>query len=215
MIVLAASIVKGSRAAGSRAAPMVLAHNVDMMKTSRLARPLAGYRFACAFVLGTAMVGAGVSSLAGGDGAVSAQAQDPCALLTASEIQPLAAKANIGDGVPNSTPAIGSISCRYAWGVGVNRLTVNVNVTEASRMFPGLSPDQIKQRLVESVRVGSADAIIPDVGDAAVFKADSPYYASATASVKGRILEVHVDGAVAREKRDQVISLLKSAVSRL
>jgi hypothetical protein len=35
------------------------------------------------------------------------------------------------------------------------------------------------------------------------------------ASLKGKILEVHVDGQVARDKKDQVISLLKTAASRL
>jgi hypothetical protein len=161
------------------------------------------------------MVGAGVSGPAGGAGTVSAQALNPCALLTVSEIQPLAAKASVGDGVSSSLQAFGSVSCRYTWGVGVNRLKLDVIVNEASRMFPGMSPDQIKQRLLESVRVGPADEVISDVGEAAVFKSDSPFYASATASLKGRILEVNVDGFVARERKDQVIALLKSAVSRL
>jgi len=160
------------------------------------------------------MVGAGVSGPAGGAGTVSAQALNPCALLTVSEIQPLAAKASVGDGVSSSLQAFGSVSCRYTWGVGVNRLKLDVIVNEASRMFPGMSPDQIKQRLLESVRVGP-DEVIPDVGEAAVFKSDSPFYSSATASLKGRILEVNVDGFVARERKDQVIALLKSALSRL
>jgi len=91
---------------------------------------------------------------------------------------------------------------------------VNVVVTDQSRMFPGLGADQVKQRFVASVRAGTADAIIPDVGQVAVFKADSPYYANATASVKGSIIEVQVDGLVARDKKDVVISLLKSAVGK-
>jgi hypothetical protein len=33
--------------------------------------------------------------------------------------------------------------------------------------------------------------------------------------MKGRILQVHLDGIDAREKKDQVIELLKSAASRL
>jgi hypothetical protein len=48
-----------------------------------------------------------------------------------------------------------------------------------------------------------------------VFKPDSPVYASATAFVKGRIVGVHLDGIDAREKKDQLIGLLKSAASRL
>jgi hypothetical protein len=48
-----------------------------------------------------------------------------------------------------------------------------------------------------------------------VFRSDSPYYATATAFLKGRILEVHLDGSIAREQKDQAIALLKSAASRL
>lgn len=183
---------------------------------SRLARgPRAGYRLASTLVLGLAMVGTGVVSLAGGRGTVSAQAPNACGLLTIAEIQPLAPKANIAAGVSSSLQSVGTATCRYTWGVGADRFTLDVIVNEASRTFPGSSPDQVKQRLTESVRVGTADAVLSDVGEAAVFKSDSPLYANATAALKGRILEVHLDGFVAREKKDQVIALLKSAVSRL
>jgi hypothetical protein len=193
--------------------------DMDMMNISRAPRhpqgPQAGYRFASAFVIGLAMVGAGVPGPAGGDGAVSAQALNPCTLLTVDEIEPLAGNADVGEGVSSSLQAFGSVTCRYAWGVGVNRLKLDIVVNEAPQMFPGMSPEQIKQRLLESNRVGEVDAVIPDVGEAAVFTSDSPYYASATAALKGRILELHLDGRVAREKKDQMIELLKSAVARL
>jgi hypothetical protein len=178
-------------------------------------RRQAGYRFASAWVLGLALVGTGVLRLAGGDGFVFAQAPNPCALLTVGEIQPLAAKANVPDGVPSSLEAFGSVTCRYAWGAGVGRSTLDVTVNEASRMFPGLSPDQMKERLLQSVRNGTSDAVIADIGEVAVFKSDSPFYVTATASIRGRVLEVHLDGWDAREKKDDVIALLKSAVSRL
>ena len=61
----------------------------------------------------------------------------------------------------------------------------------------------------------TADAVIADVGEAAVFKADSAVSVHATAYVKNRMLQVHVDGFEAREKKDQVIALLKSAAARL
>ena len=175
-------------------------------------------RFAAAFVLALAMAGAGVSGPARAGGTVSAQATqalNPCALLTVSEIQPLAEKESVADGVSSSIQAFGTVSCRYTWGAGVNRLKLDVVVNEASTMLPGMGADQIKQRLLKAVRVGAADAVIPDLGDAAVFTSDSPFYATATAFLKGRILEVHVDGNDAREKKDQVIALLKSAVARL
>src|SRR4029453_9772586 len=130
-----------------------------------------------------------------------------------SEIEPLAANMSVADGVSNTLPASGYFACRYMWGVGVGRFTLDVTINEASRMFPGMSPDEIKQRLLESVGAGTADAVISEIGEAAVFKPDSPVYASATAFVKGRIVGVHLDGIDAREKKDQLIGLLKSAAS--
>ena len=146
---------------------------------------------------------------------LSAQAPNPCALLTVDDIQPLAPNATIADGVSTSVEAFGSLTCRYAWGAGTGRFKLDVVVNEASRMFPAMSPDQIKQRLLTSVRAGTDDAVIPDLGEAAVFKPDSPVYASATALLKGRILQVTLDGIFAGEKKDQAVSLLKLAASRL
>ena len=190
---------------------------MDMLNISRLPRrPQPGYRFASAFVLGLACFVTGASSSGGVGGIVSAQALNACALLTVDEIEPLAANTSVADGVSNSLPAFGYLACRYRWGgVGVGRFVLDVTVNEASRMFPGMSPDQIKQRLLESVRAGTADAVISEIGEAAVFRPDSPVYATATAFVKGRILQVHLDGIFADEKKDQVTALLKSAAARL
>ena len=178
-------------------------------------RPQAGYGFASAFVLGLAMVATGVSSPGGVDGTVSAQTPNPCALLTNDEIQPVAGNASVGDGVASSLQSFNYVNCRYTWGVGTGRFKLDVIVYDASGRFPGMSPDQIKQWLLESVKPGTAEAVISDIGEAAVFKSDSPYYATATAFLKGRILEVHLDGLVAREEKDEAIALLKSAASRL
>jgi hypothetical protein len=193
----------------------VLPQNIDMMNISRFPRrPQAGYCIVSAFVVALVVV-TGVSSPGGSDGTVSAQALGPCALLTTSEIQPLAVNASVADGVWSSVQAFGSVTCRYTWGVGTDRFKLTVIVNEAAGMFPSMSPDQIKQRLLESVKAGTTDAIIPDLGDVAVFKSDSPFYARATAFLKNRLLEVHLDGFVARERKDQAIELLKSAASRL
>jgi hypothetical protein len=189
---------------------------MGMMNMSWLRRrPQAGYGFASAFVLGVAAVLTGVSSPGVFDGTVSAQALNPCALLTTDEIQPLAANASVGDGISSSLQSFNYVTCRYTWGVGTSRFKLAVIVYDASGRFPGMSPDQIKQRLLESVKPGTAEAVISDVGEAAVFKSDSPYYATATAFLKGRILEVHLDGLIAREEKDQAIELLKSAAARL
>jgi hypothetical protein len=187
---------------------------MDMMNMSRRSRRAqAGYRFGSALVVGLVLVVSGAFNPGRVDGTVSAQTLSPCALLTADEIKSLADETDVGEGVAHSLASIAT--CRYIWGVGIGRFTLDVIVTDASQMFPGLSPDQIKQRLVASVRSGTQDAVVSEIGEAAVFKPDSPVYASATSFVKGRILQVHLDGISAREKKDQLIGLLKSAASRL
>jgi hypothetical protein len=189
---------------------------MDKMHMTRLPRrPRARFGFASSFGVALAIVATGMSSPGGVDGTVSAQAQNTCALLTTDEIQPLAPLASIGEGVSSSIPSFSYETCRYAWGVGTGRFKVDVIVHDASRTFPGMTPDQIKQRLLASVKPETNEAVISDVGDAAVFTSDSPYYATATAFLKGKILEVHLDGSVAREMKDHAISLLKSAASRL
>ena len=146
---------------------------------------------------------------------MSAQEPSACALLVDDELKPLAVTTSVGTGVSNSVPSYGFASCRYAWGDGIDRLKLVVTVTDTSRIFPGMTPDQIKQRLLASVKAGTDDAVIPEVGDAGVFKPDSFVYATATALVKGRLLQVQLDGRGAPEKKDQVIGLLKSAATRL
>ena len=178
-------------------------------------RRRSGSHVAAAFTLGLALVVGGASWPGPHASTVSAQALNPCALLSDDEIKPLAAKTSVASGVSNSLPSFGYATCRYTWGDGVGRFTLVVAVTEGSRMFPGMTPDQIKQRLLESVRAGTHDAVVPQIGDAAVFKPDSFVYAVATALVKGRILQVQLDGLGALEKKDQVIGLLQSAALRL
>jgi hypothetical protein len=178
-------------------------------------RRRSGYHVTAAFTLGLALVGGGASWRGPVASTVSAQGLNPCALLLDDEIKPLGGKTSVAAGVSNSPASFGDATCRYGWGEGVDRYKLVVAVIEASRMFPGLTPDQIKQRLLESVRAGTHDAVIPEIGDAAVFKPDSFAYAVATAFVKGRILQVQLDGLEALEKKDQVIGLLKSAASRL
>jgi hypothetical protein len=161
------------------------------------------------------MVAIGVSSPGLINGTVSAQAPNTCALLTNDEVQALAANTSVGDGVPSSMPAATYGTCRYAWGTGTGRFRLGVTVNDGSRMFPGMTPDQIKQVLLKSVKPETTDAVVSDIGETAVFKSDSAYYATATAFLKGRILVVTLDGLDAREKKDQAIALLKSAASRL
>ena len=188
---------------------------IDMNVSRRPHRRRSGYHVAAAFALGLALVSGGASWPGPVASTVSAQGLNPCALLSDDEIKPLAAKTSVAAGVSNPSTSFSDATCRYGWGEGVDRYKLVVAVIEASRMFPGLTPDQIKQRLVESVRAGTHDAVIPQIGDGAVFRPDSFVYAIATAFVKGRMLQVQLDGVGALDKKDQVIGLLKSAASRL
>jgi hypothetical protein len=186
------------------------------MKIARLLRrPHGGRHLGFELILGLALVAAGISGPGGGDGTAAAQAGSPCALLTTADVQEVATSTLFADGVATSLDAAGFSTCRYEWGVGAGRFKLDVTVREASRLFAGMGPELIKQALQGSVRAGTADEVIPDVGEAAVFKADSPVYVYSTAYLKGRILQVHLDGFDESDKKGQVIELLKLAASRL
>ena len=171
------------------------------------------YRRATAFVLALAAVATGVSG--GGRNTVAAQMPNP--VRAAHDGRDSAARRERHDRRRSvrfrRPPGRPGVDMRGARGTG--RFTLDVSVSEAAPMYAEVSPERIKQQLLESVRPGTADAVIPEVGEAAVFKPDSPAYAGATAFIKGRILQVHLDGVYARDKKDQVIELLKLAATRL
>jgi hypothetical protein len=192
-----------------------LQHNTGMpTRHSPLRRPSHQFALVCPFILGLALAAIGTSISKGGS-SVAAQGQNPCALLTVDEVHALAPKDAVGNGVPSAIASNDFFACQYRWGMGAGRYSLEVSVNPASRAFAGTGPDSIKQGLLSSVAPGTMDAAIPEVGDAAVFKAYSPAYAGASAYVKDRILQVNLDGVDAREKKAQLISLLKLAVSRL
>ncbi len=191
-----------------------LQHNTNMTRVSRFHhRPQAGCRLTFALLVGLAIAAIGTS--APGRGTVAAQGLQPCGLLTTDEIETLAPNEEVSEGTSSAFEALDSSTCRYTWGSGVDRFTLAVYVNPASRAFAGMTPDTIKSSLLSSVTPGTADATIPDVGEAAVFKTYSSVHVSASAYAKGRLLQVNLDGIDARDKKDQLISLLKSAASRL
>jgi hypothetical protein len=167
------------------------------------------------FVVGLAMAALGLT-------ASTLDAQIPrnaCALLRTPEIQALAGGAKIGDGVP-TTDALGSRACQYKWGTGGNVQSglsyLNVSVTETSKAFPGMSPSLVKQGLLAGAKAGKADtAVIPGVGDAALYESNDPIRVKTTALVKGTMLIVSFESLDARTRKDQVIALLKAAAGRL
>jgi len=170
-------------------------------------------RFAPVLGLALAVIGAPFPA----PRAVAAQAQNSCTLLTHDEVQTLVPDehVHVSDGVPGAAESISLQSCRYTWGEGTGRYSLAVTVNPASRMFVGGNADTIKLALLASVRAETADATISDVGDAAVFKAYTTAYVSATAYLKERILQVSLDGFDAVNQRDALVSLLKKAAAKL
>ena len=58
-------------------------------------------------------------------------------------------------------------------------------------------------------------AVIPAVGDAAIYQSNAPIRMETTALAKGNMLIVTFVSADARAKKDQVIALLKAVAGRL
>ena len=171
-----------------------------------LRRPDHGYRLFSAFVLGLALVATGAAG-PGAGGILSAQAATPCALLKLDEIKPVASNKDVAEGVSNGPPATRRVD---VW-AGVGRFTLDVTINDFSWYSPA-QPDQTSSSSRRG-QMGTTDAVI--LIEAAVFRPASPAYATAAALVKGRLLQVHLDGLFAGEKKDQVVELLKSAAARL
>jgi hypothetical protein len=58
-------------------------------------------------------------------------------------------------------------------------------------------------------------AVIPGVGDAAIYESDDPIRVKTTALVKGNMLIVSFESVDARARKDQVVALLKAAARRM
>src|SRR5215203_385801 len=184
-----------------------------------------GSRRTSVLVLTCALLGVGAGSRSW-SASVSAQGSDPCMLLMTSEIEDISGgerprlwhrpfatqpvKTTVANGVSSSNDTVGTATCRYAWGTGTGHFTFDVVVSDASRAYLGTSPDLIKQELQARVKAGTADEVVTDVGDAAIFTSDSYYLATTTALVKGRILRIQLDGLDARDQKRGMIRLLKS-----
>jgi hypothetical protein len=179
-----------------------------------------------AHILGLTVLTVLIGGSGGGGVTPATLPKDPCALLKPAEIQALAADAKIGSGVSTTDPASFVVGCTYEWGLrtrewGTSSLVINV--TDASKVWPaGLSPDDIKQRVLFMVKTGGPDAAqISGIGDGAVFTTEPKAHdAKAMAFVvkaKGVFLEVgfHGDGSNALARKENLTGLLKLAASRL
>jgi hypothetical protein len=150
----------------------------------------------------------------------AAQAQQPgdaCSLLQGAEVEALAGSSKVGPGRPE-TDALGSRLCRYAWGTGGNvqggRSMLDVSVTPTSVAFPGTDAAVLREGLLAKAGPPNT-AVIPGIGDAAVYESNAPIRVETTAFVKGNMLIVTFESSNARARKDRVIGLLKSAAARL
>jgi len=182
------------------------------------------WKFRMSLMVAFAIALIGFAGPASDDAAAAALPKDPCALLTPAEIQALAPNAKIGSGVPDTSTIPMAVSCQYTWGPRTGEwgeTSFSIIVTDASKVWPGgLSPDDIKQRVLLEARTGGPDASeIPGIGDGAVFTTDpKAHNAMAKAYVvkgKGILLLVTFHGGNALSQKDQIIALLKVAAGRL
>lgn len=176
---------------------------------------MARHRFALSLSLALALALTGLVAPRSSRVVAAQAASNACGLLTLEEIQPLTGvHQKVSEGVGGALQSSGRTTCRYEWGTGTGRYILSVVVADASTMFAGQSADAIKQGL-STPTPGTGSEAIPGVGEAAAFKSDSQFLATTSALVKGRILQLNLDGYDARDKKDQVIALLKSASARL
>ena len=166
------------------------------------------------FVVALALIAFTVSGSLGAQSVV-----DGCSVVRAADLQPLAAAAKVAPGTPG-TDGVGSRKCKYEWGPGNSIQSghsfLTVSVTPVSKMFPGMDISIIRQALTAAAQAGKPNnAVIPGLGDVAVYESSDPTQAKATAVFKGQMIIVSLETQNARTQKDQVAALLKIAAGRL
>jgi len=156
--------------------------------------------------------------------AVSPRAQmpkDPC-LLKPAEIQAVDTSAKIGNGSATTTP-MGSV-CIFNWGPRSRdwgEWGLTITVLDASKSWPGLSPEAIKQGVLTGLAAGTTASPIPGVGDAAAWHLNRRYpdiresTVEAYVKAKGVHLSLTLHGGDGPNLKDALVALLKTAVARL
>lgn len=152
--------------------------------------------------------------------AAQAQAKDACSLLRPDEVQSLATSTRISDGVSTNDAALGSVICTYRWAADTNprsaRYEFQIVNGDPSRMFPAMTPAQVKEALLRPAKDGRGGAsVLSGIGDVALFKTESLQKADVTALIKGRILTLSINSSDAQTRKDQLVALLKIAAGRL
>ena len=138
----------------------------------------------------------------------------PCALLKSAEVRAVAGP-GAGDGVAGFDAPTGTHTCEYKWAVKNFSPSLQVLVSDAAKMYPGTDAETLKTGILAGARASKAVTVMPGVGEAAQYTADSPTKGTALAYLKGRIVTVVYQAPDAAAKKDQVVGLLKTVVSRL
>jgi hypothetical protein len=145
---------------------------------------------------------------------VFAQQPPTCALLTAGEVEATAGTKVAGQ--PGHLAPTDTDYCEYNWTAKSFSPRLQVSVSPASRLWPGVDPATIKNGILGGPRGLPANATaVPDVGDAAAYTQQNEHAASVVAYIKGKILEITYQGTDSPAKKTQIIGLLKSAASRM
>jgi len=179
-------------------------------------------KFQLSRMVGLAIAVLGFAGPASHDATAGTLPQDPCALLKPAEIQAaLDPNAQIGKGEASKTLSL-AVSCTYSWGPrtkewGDSALTITV--LDASKAWPGTSPDLLKQGVFLKAKTSGPNASeIPGIGDAAVFTIESRSN-NATAEAYLKAKDVHISvvnhGGSLVQNKEKLIALLKQAAARL
>lgn len=172
-------------------------------------------------LLGLVLVALGRAGSAS-DAAAGALPKDPCALLNPAEIQALAPSATIGSGVADSSMAPIGTGCTFRWGPktpewGESSLTFAV--IDASKGWPGMSPELLKQGLRTKVKMGAPHAsLVSGLGDVAVFTFEERS-SNATVEAYFQARSVHLSVTLhagdSLSSKGKLAALLKGAAARL
>lgn len=176
-----------------------------------------------ALIVGLAIASLQFAGPTSDNAAAATLPKDACALLKPAEVEvALDPNANIGSGASDTSALPMAVGCTYTWGPdtkewGKSELTITV--IDASKGWPGVSPDLIKQGVLAKATTGKPNASqIPGIGDAAVFSFEARV-STASAEAYFKAKEIHLSVKFHRGdalgNKDKVISLLKQAAARL
>jgi hypothetical protein len=150
------------------------------------------------------------ASLLAGSGA--AFAQKACDLVTRAEAQAISS-GKIGNANESSIPSMNMTSCSYLGSGKDSTPSVLVTVSDTTKIFAGMDKATLKTTVFG--RTDKDTTPIPGIGEAANYMQVSATKGAAKALVKTKIVSVEYEAADAVAKKDTLIGLLTTAVSRM